>query len=93
MRRNIKNVNVDVDLEQLSTKLCHKFSPCARVKEEQAGHGDDDDEVKILDMENGHGEVQVKKFVIGDWLDGIWLPGSHGFSQWRRGGAQESKIV
>ena len=59
--------------------MCHKFSPRARVKEEQAGHGDDDDVVKILDMENGHGEVEVKIFVIGSvlWesrMDGIWLP-------------------
>ena len=66
-------------MEQLSTKLCHNFSPCARVKEEQAGHGDDDDEVKNMDMENGHGEVEVKIFVIGSvlWeskMDGIWLP-------------------
>ena len=64
--------------------MCLKFSPCARVRDEQAGHGDDDDEVKNMDMENGHGEVEVKKFVIGSvlWesrMDGIMLPGSHGF--------------
>ena len=34
--------------------------------------------MKILDMENGHGEVEVKIFVIGSVLcesrmDGIWL--------------------
>ena len=62
--------------------MCLKFSPCARVRDEQAGHGDDDDEVKNMDMENGQGEIEVKKFVIGDWFSPVGIKNGWNNATW-----------
>ena len=52
----------------------------SRVKEEQVGHGDDDHEVKIMDMKNRHCEVEMKKSVI--WFSPVGIKNGWNMATW-----------